>query len=171
MSRTRAPALRIGLTGGIASGKSTVAKLFGELGAEVIDTDEIARQLVAPGSPALANIVERFGAELLTPAGALDRRRLRAIVFADEARRRELEAKRQQARIDHLLSQAGALSRAEQIRAYVAAARALNSKAPEPMTAIELNDWCGWALAQADRLDPVLSGAYKTRPKEPAAHE
>jgi dephospho-CoA kinase len=88
----KAAALRVGLTGGIASGKSTVARLFGELGADVIDTDEIARALVLPGSPALSLIVERFGADLLTPDGALDRRRLRAIVFADPAARRELEA-------------------------------------------------------------------------------
>jgi dephospho-CoA kinase len=88
----RAAALRVGLTGGIASGKSTVARLFGELGADVIDTDEIARALVLPGSPALGLIVDRFGAEVLTPDGALDRRRLRTIVFADPESRRELEA-------------------------------------------------------------------------------
>ncbi len=92
MTGTRPAALRVGLTGGIASGKSTVARLFGELGADVIDTDEIARALVAPGSTALGQIVERFGADLLTPDGALDRRRLRTIVFADPAGRRELEA-------------------------------------------------------------------------------
>jgi dephospho-CoA kinase len=84
--------LRVGLTGGIASGKSTVASLFAELGVEIIDTDEIARELVVPGSPALAAIVERFGSEVLSQDGELDRRRLRALVFADEARRRELEA-------------------------------------------------------------------------------
>jgi dephospho-CoA kinase len=89
---SRSEVFRVGLTGGVASGKSTVAKLFGELGAEVIDTDEIARELVLPGSPALATIVERFGDEVLTPDGSLDRRRLRALVFADAARRRELEA-------------------------------------------------------------------------------
>jgi dephospho-CoA kinase len=83
--------LRVGLTGGIASGKSTVASLFGELGAGVIDTDEIARQLVLPGSHALDQIVERFGDQILAPDGALDRRRLRAIVFASPASRSELE--------------------------------------------------------------------------------
>jgi dephospho-CoA kinase len=82
---------RVGLTGGIASGKSTVAGLFGEQGAEIIDTDEIARELVQPGSPALAAIVLHFGEGVLTRDGALDRRRLRALVFADPARRRELE--------------------------------------------------------------------------------
>jgi dephospho-CoA kinase len=89
---TGAAAFRVGLTGGIASGKSTVAGLFAELGAEVIDTDSISRELVRPGSPLLATIVERFGADLKTPEGALDRRRLRAIVFADPGKRRGLEA-------------------------------------------------------------------------------
>lgn len=88
---TGAP-FRVGLTGGIASGKSTVAKHFGELGADVIDTDEIARAIVLPGRPALARIVEHFGEDVLTPEGTLDRRRLRSIVFADPGRRRELEA-------------------------------------------------------------------------------
>ncbi len=82
----------VGLTGGIASGKSTVAELFAALGAGIIDTDLIARELVVPGSEALAAIVARFGREVLTPEGTLDRRRLREIVFADPARRRELEA-------------------------------------------------------------------------------
>jgi dephospho-CoA kinase len=83
---------RIGLTGGIASGKSTVADLFAELGADVIDTDVIAREVVAPGKPALAAIVARFGEEILGRDGALDRARLRAIVFADAEQRRSLEA-------------------------------------------------------------------------------
>ena len=86
----------------------------------------------------------------------------------EERRRRELEAKRQQARIDHLLGHAAALRRAEEIRAYVTAVRALNSTAAEPMSPLELEEWCTWALAQADRIDPILSGAYKTRPAEPA---
>jgi len=89
---TGARVFRVGLTGGIASGKSTVAGFFGELGADVIDTDAISREQVAPGTPALARIVERFGQGVLTPEGALDRRRLRAIVFADPASRRDLEA-------------------------------------------------------------------------------
>ena len=92
MTGTRAAALRVGLTGGIASGKSTVARLFGELGADVIDTDGISRALVVPGSKALDQIVERFGKGVLTAEGTLDRRRLRTIVFADPAGRRELEA-------------------------------------------------------------------------------
>jgi dephospho-CoA kinase len=83
--------LRVGLTGGIASGKSTVARLFAALGVPVIDTDAIARDVVAPGSPALARIVAAFGPQFLAPDGTLDRRRLRAHVFADEAARRRLE--------------------------------------------------------------------------------
>jgi dephospho-CoA kinase len=85
-------ALRVGLTGGVASGKSTVAKLFADLGAGIVDTDEIARELVRPGNPALAAIVELFGRDVLAQDGTLDRRRLRAIVFGDAARRLELEA-------------------------------------------------------------------------------
>lgn len=84
--------LRIGLTGGIASGKSTVANLFAALGVDLIDTDAIARELVEPGTPALAAIREAFGPDVLTAGGELDRRRLRNIVFADAAKRRKLEA-------------------------------------------------------------------------------
>lgn len=82
----------LGLTGGIASGKSTVAALFAELGAEVIDLDQLAREVVAPGTPLLAKVLQRFGPGLRLPDGSLDRRALRALVFADPARRRELEA-------------------------------------------------------------------------------
>lgn len=82
---------RIGLTGGIASGKSTVADMFATLGVPVIDTDVIAREIVAPGQPALAEIVAAFGADLLGPDGSLDRRALRARVFADPADRHRLE--------------------------------------------------------------------------------
>ncbi|MFN2308145.1 MAG: dephospho-CoA kinase [Gammaproteobacteria bacterium] len=84
--------LRVGLTGGIGSGKSTVAALFAALGAPVIDTDLIARELVEPGQPALAEILSRFGADLLDAAGRLDRARLGAHVFADAGRRQALEA-------------------------------------------------------------------------------
>ena len=84
--------LRIGLTGGIASGKSTISRMFAELGADVIDTDEIARELVAPGSEGLAAVVEAFGAGVVAPGGGLDRRRMRHIVFDDAARPRQLEA-------------------------------------------------------------------------------
>jgi hypothetical protein len=85
----------------------------------------------------------------------------------EDRRRRERQSRLEQARIDHLLAQAGALHQAGQIRAYVAAVRQVNDSAPEPMTAEALAAWAGWALAQADRIAPVLSGAYyKTRPVE-----
>lgn len=83
---------KVGLTGGIGSGKSTVAGLFVNLGAPVLDADVIARELVIPGAPALARIVEVFGADILTPQGVLDRPRLRHIIFSDPARRKALEA-------------------------------------------------------------------------------
>ncbi len=83
---------RIALTGGIASGKSTVARLFEALGARLIDTDQVAREVVIPPSPVLDQIVGRFGPAALTAAGTLDRAALRAIVFTDAAARRDLEA-------------------------------------------------------------------------------
>ncbi len=84
--------LIIGLTGGIGSGKSTVGALFGALGVPVLDTDQVARELVEPGSSALHGIAEEFGPDLLDATGALDRAALRRIVFADPVRRRALEA-------------------------------------------------------------------------------
>jgi dephospho-CoA kinase len=83
--------LRIGLTGGVASGKSTVAGMFAALGAEIIDTDQIAREVVAPGTPALAAIREHFGPEVIAADGSLNRRRMREIVFADADERHMLE--------------------------------------------------------------------------------
>lgn len=83
---------RIGLTGGIASGKSTVARLFAELGAAIIDTDVIAREVVAPGQPALEEIAATFGDAVLQPDGSLDRGALRARIFASEDDRKALEA-------------------------------------------------------------------------------
>jgi dephospho-CoA kinase len=83
---------RVGLTGGIASGKSTVAGMFLALGVPVIDTDVIARQMVETGTPGLAAVVAAFGAEVLHPDGSLDRRRLRNLAFATPASRRQLEA-------------------------------------------------------------------------------
>ncbi|HMG22121.1 MAG TPA: dephospho-CoA kinase [Kofleriaceae bacterium] len=80
----------IGLTGGIASGKSTVAAMLVERGAAVVDADQLARQVVEPGQPALAELVARFGAAILTPEGRLDRKRLAAIAFADPAARADL---------------------------------------------------------------------------------
>jgi dephospho-CoA kinase len=88
----RSEPLRIGLTGGIASGKSLVADMFAAKGVPVIDTDVIARTVVQPGEPALQEIVQQFGAEMLDSGGRLERRRLRELVFADDAKRRTLEA-------------------------------------------------------------------------------
>ncbi|MEG9225698.1 dephospho-CoA kinase [Aeromicrobium sp. Sec7.5] len=84
-------AVRVGLTGGIGSGKSTVSALLRDHGAVVVDYDRIAREVVEPGSPALDAIVERFGPGVLAADGSLDRPALGAIVFADEASRRDLE--------------------------------------------------------------------------------
>src|SRR5688500_6234777 len=83
--------LRIGLTGGIASGKTTVANLFASHGVPVIDTDQISRDLVRPGSPILQQLLEAFGSGILDAGGALDRRRMREVVFAKPDLRQQLE--------------------------------------------------------------------------------
>jgi dephospho-CoA kinase len=84
--------LMVGLTGGIGAGKSTVAAMLAARGAVVIDADAIAREVVEPGMPALAKLVERFGPEILRPDGSLDRPALAAVAFVDDATRKELEA-------------------------------------------------------------------------------
>lgn len=84
-------AIRVGLTGGVASGKSTVSAILTELGAVVIDADLLAREVVAPGTDGLAEIVAAFGPELLTAEGELDRPAMGARVFVDEQARRRLE--------------------------------------------------------------------------------
>jgi dephospho-CoA kinase len=84
--------LRIGLTGGIGSGKSTVAELLADRGARVVDADRIAREVVEPGTPGLAAVVAEFGPEVLTADGALDRPALAARVFGDPAARSRLDA-------------------------------------------------------------------------------
>jgi dephospho-CoA kinase len=84
--------LLAGLTGGIATGKSTVSRLFVECGARLIDADVLAREVVAPGRPALQRIVEAFGREVLRPDGTLDRDRLGKAVFGDPARLEQLNA-------------------------------------------------------------------------------
>jgi dephospho-CoA kinase len=84
--------LTVGLTGGVASGKSLAAAAFDALGVPVLSADSVAREVVAPGSAALRQIGERFGASFLTPAGELDRRRMREHVFASADARRALEA-------------------------------------------------------------------------------
>ena len=84
--------MRVGLTGGIASGKSLVAGMFAELGVPVIDTDAVARELVRPGQPALDEIITAFGREVLAPDGSLNRSALRERVFQDAGERSRLEA-------------------------------------------------------------------------------
>ncbi|SET00946.1 dephospho-CoA kinase [Geodermatophilus poikilotrophus] len=83
--------LRIGLTGGIGSGKSTVAGLLAARGARIVDADRIAREVVEPGTPGLQAVVAAFGQEVLTAEGALDRPALAAVVFADPDARRRLD--------------------------------------------------------------------------------
>jgi dephospho-CoA kinase len=104
--------LLVGLTGGIATGKSTVSEMLRGLGAEIIDADRLAREVVEPGQPAFKQIVAEFGAGIVGADGALDRKKLGAIVFADPERRKRLEAlthpairARFQARLDELAAQ------------------------------------------------------------------
>ena len=104
--------LLVGLTGGIATGKSTVSIMLRGLGAEIIDADQLARQVVEPGQPAWREIVEEFGRDVLRPDGTLDRKKLGAIVFADPEQRKRLEAithpairARVRARVDELAAQ------------------------------------------------------------------
>ncbi len=103
--------LRVGLTGGIASGKTTVASLFGEHGAGIVDTDIVAREVVAPGQPGLEAVGAEFGSGVISDSGELDRRALRDIVFADPDERRKLEA------LLHPLIRANALRQIERLDA------------------------------------------------------
>ena len=84
--------LLVGLTGGIGTGKSTMARMLEKRGAVVFDADVLARQAVAPGTPGFDQVVERFGPNVLAPGGGLDREALASIVFSDPAARRDLEA-------------------------------------------------------------------------------
>ncbi len=102
---------RVGLTGGVASGKSTVAALFTELGAGLVDTDQVAREVVAVGEPGLKAIVDAFGADLLLDSGELNRSALRATIFQDPDERRKLEA------ILHPLIRARTLAQLEAVAA------------------------------------------------------
>ena len=91
MSTPSPRVFRVGLTGGIASGKSTAAKFFGALGVPILDSDQVAREVVEPGQPPLERLVERFGRGILTADGHLDRPALRDIVFSDPKARADLE--------------------------------------------------------------------------------
>ena len=82
--------LRVGLTGSIGVGKSYVTSIFEELGAHVLDADQTAREVVMPGMPGLKAVTEVFGEEILNPDGTLNRKQLGAVVFADEAKRQQL---------------------------------------------------------------------------------
>ena len=84
--------LRVGLTGGIGAGKSTVARRLAEHGATIVDADALAREVLAPGTEGLAAVTERFGADVLRPDGSLDRAALARVAFADDDSRRALEA-------------------------------------------------------------------------------
>lgn len=86
------PALRVGLTGGIGSGKSTVAALLADCGAVVIDADAIARQVTAPGGAAIALVAAQFGKHLITSEGAMDRVLMRQLAFSDPLVKQQLEA-------------------------------------------------------------------------------
>ena len=117
--------LLVGLTGGIATGKSTVSDTFRRLGGLVIDADQLAREVVEPAEPALAAVVREFG-DVLAPDGTLDRKKLAAIVFADPGRRRRLEGILHpaiRARFDD------ARARAERYRAHCAALRGKSAPA------------------------------------------
>lgn len=91
-SRIELSMLRIGLTGGIGSGKSTVCNIFRELGAPIIDSDVIARELVAPGAEALKQIAVLFGQQVLQEDGQLDRKQMRELVFSNQASREQMES-------------------------------------------------------------------------------
>ena len=84
--------MRVGLTGGIASGKTVVADMFADLGVAIIDTDQVARAIVKPGEPALEDIRRQFGDQFIDQQGALDRSAMRQLIFEDAARRSQLEA-------------------------------------------------------------------------------
>ncbi len=128
--------LRVGLTGGIGSGKSRVAQAFAERGVPVIDTDRIARDILAPGQPLLTAILHRFGTDLRQPDGHLDRRALRARIFADPAQRARLEA----------------LTHPAIAAAMEAQIRALPHTSPYVVLVIPLLLEAGWC----DRVDRVL---------------
>lgn len=90
--RLRGGMLRIGLTGGLGTGKSTIARMFAELGWPVIDADAVVHQLLGAGTPTTAEVITAFGPEVRAPDGSIDRRRLGALIFSDAAQRKQLES-------------------------------------------------------------------------------
>jgi dephospho-CoA kinase len=112
----------IGLTGGVATGKSTVARLLRERGVPIVDADVAARAVVEPGTPTLARIAERFGPEVITADGALDRAAMRARIIADPEERRALEAITHPAILAHMTATLGELAKAGHPIAVVEAA-------------------------------------------------
>ncbi|MEX0385531.1 dephospho-CoA kinase [Spiribacter onubensis] len=138
------PALVVGLTGGIASGKTAVSDRFAALGAAVIDTDQLAREVVAPGTEGLAAVRERFGAAVIDARGELDRRALRERIFSDQAARRDLEA------ITH-----------PRIRARVTQ-RLAEAEAPYAIVVVPLLVEAGWAESY-DRILVVDAEPSKQR--------
>lgn len=117
MNVSSSTALLIALTGGIATGKSAVAELFARHGVPVLDTDQIARDVVEPGSPTLGKLVEAFGAGILDAAGRLDRARMRERVFADPTQRHLLESITHPAIRDELARRAAAVDSDYQVHA------------------------------------------------------
>lgn len=107
---------RVGLTGGIASGKTVAANIFADLGAGIVDTDQVAREVVAPGQPGLEAVRKEFGAGVIRASGELDRQALREAVFADPAARETLES------LLHPLIRARTLDALEQLRSPYAVA-------------------------------------------------
>lgn len=169
--------MRIGLTGGVASGKSTVAAMLEDLGAHILDADVLARELVAPGQPALDAIVQHWGSEYLQADGSLDRSRLRARVFGDSAARKWLEA------LLHPQIRQLFLERSQQLQKKQSAAilvwvvpllvenhyqplldRILVVDCPRPLQVARLQQRPGWSAAQieavlAAQLDRVQRNA------------
>lgn len=126
---------------------------------------EIAAALIVFAEQTLRDAAQSAHAYRIQRKAELEEARRKRQAEGDR-RRREHRARVEQARVDHLLGQAQALHQAGQIREYVRSIQALNAQAPDPMNPEELEAWSGWALAQADRIDPVVSGAYRMRPAE-----
>jgi len=144
-------AMRIfGLTGGIGSGKSTVARLFREEKIPVVDADRIAREITSPGKPAYVDIIGRFGEKILLPDGRIDRKRLGAIIFADPGKRADLEAITHP-RIACGIRQAVSALAAEGHPVAIVEAALIHEKGPQGMFEAVIGVRCGGEL-QVERL-------------------